>query len=113
MVFVIGEHCIDVKDRQCIAVCPVDCIYEGERKLYINGLECIDCGACEAACPVQAIFIDDDPPEGEEWSVADNAEFFSEVLPGREVALGMPRGARGVGVIDADTPAVAAFTATS
>ncbi|RFT23662.1 ferredoxin, partial [Bifidobacteriaceae bacterium GH022] len=29
--------------------CPVDCIYEGDRTLYINPNECVDCGACEPA----------------------------------------------------------------
>jgi NAD-dependent dihydropyrimidine dehydrogenase PreA subunit len=27
MTFVITEPCIDVKDRSCVDVCPVDCIY--------------------------------------------------------------------------------------
>jgi NAD-dependent dihydropyrimidine dehydrogenase PreA subunit len=53
--YVIAAACIDVMDRSCVEECPVDCIYEGERKLYINPSECIDCGACEPACPVQAI----------------------------------------------------------
>ena len=30
--------------------------------LYINPDECIDCGACEPACPVTAIFAEDDVP---------------------------------------------------
>ncbi|GAB3673798.1 ferredoxin [Saccharopolyspora sp. NPDC049426] len=55
MAFVIGEPCIDVKDRSCIEECPVDCIYEGERMLYIHPTECIDCAACEPVCPVEAI----------------------------------------------------------
>jgi NAD-dependent dihydropyrimidine dehydrogenase PreA subunit len=55
MAFVIGEPCVDVKDKSCIEECPVDCIYEGERMLYIHPAECIDCGACEPVCPVEAI----------------------------------------------------------
>jgi len=43
-----------VKDRSCVDVCPVDCIYEGEDQLYIHPDECIDCGACEPECPVTA-----------------------------------------------------------
>ena len=65
MTYVITEPCIGVKDRACVDVCPVDCIYEGEDQLYINADECIDCGACEPACPVSAIFAEDDVPEGE------------------------------------------------
>ena len=43
-------------------VCPVNCIYEGEDQFYINPDECIDCAACEPACPVTAIFHEDDVP---------------------------------------------------
>jgi len=63
MTYVIAEPCIDVKDRACVDVCPVDCIYEGERMLYIHPDECIDCGACEPECPVTAIFPEEDVPE--------------------------------------------------
>jgi len=45
-----------------VDVCPVDCIYESEDQLYIHPDECIDCGACEPACPVTAIFAEDDVP---------------------------------------------------
>ena len=36
MTYVITELCIDVKDKTCVDECPVDCIYEGERMLYIH-----------------------------------------------------------------------------
>jgi ferredoxin len=45
--YVITEPCIDLKDRSCIEECPVDCIYEGDRMLYIHPDECVDCGACD------------------------------------------------------------------
>ena len=60
MTYVITEACIGVKDRACVDVCPVDCIYEGEDQLYINPAECNDCGACEPECPVTAIFPEAD-----------------------------------------------------
>jgi len=60
--YVIAEPCIDVKDKSCIAECPVDCIYEGDRMLYIQADECVDCGACEPVCPVEAIYYEDDVP---------------------------------------------------
>lgn len=63
MAFVIGEPCIDVMDRSCMEECPVDCIYEGDRMLYIHPVECIDCGACQAACPTEAIVPDRRMPE--------------------------------------------------
>ena len=36
MTWVIAEPCIDVLDKACVEECPVDCIYEGERALYIQ-----------------------------------------------------------------------------
>lgn len=109
MTYVIGKECIDVQDRSCIDVCPVDCIYEGGRKTYINPTECIDCGACELACPEVAIFPARKARGNAEWETftRDNAEFFSETLPGRDEALGDPGGAGAVGAIGADTPLVA------
>ncbi len=65
MTYVITDPCIDVLDKSCVEVCPVDCIHyeEGtDRKLYIDPDECIDCGACEPVCPVTAIFAEDDVP---------------------------------------------------
>ena len=63
MTYVIAEPCIDTKDRTCIDVCPVDCIHETEQMLVIDPEECIDCGACEPECPVEAIFPEDALPE--------------------------------------------------
>jgi len=61
--YVIAEPCIDLKDKTCVDVCPVDCIYETERMLVIDPGECIDCGACEPECPVEAIYPEDALPE--------------------------------------------------
>jgi NAD-dependent dihydropyrimidine dehydrogenase PreA subunit len=106
MPYVIAEPCIDVMDRSCVEECPVDCIYEGARKLYISPVECIDCGACEPVCPVEAISQDRAvEPEHEEY-VADNARFFDEPLPGRDEPLGSPGGAMSVGPVGADTELV-------
>ncbi|MSY67940.1 MAG: ferredoxin, partial [Actinobacteria bacterium] len=46
MTYIIAQPCIDIKDKSCIEECPVDCIYEGNRMLYIQPDECVDCGAC-------------------------------------------------------------------
>ena len=43
-------------------VCPVDCIHEFGRMLVIDPEECIDCGACEPECPVEAIFPQERAP---------------------------------------------------
>ena len=66
MTYVIAEPCIDVMDKSCVEVCPVDCIHESGRMLVIDPDECIDCGACEPECPVEAIFPDTDVPP--EWT---------------------------------------------
>jgi NAD-dependent dihydropyrimidine dehydrogenase PreA subunit len=63
MTYVIALPCTDVKDKGCVEECLVDCIYEGERSLYIHPDECVDCGACEPVCPVEAIYFEDDMPE--------------------------------------------------
>jgi ferredoxin len=65
--YVIAEPCIDEKDKSCIDVCPVDCIYETNKMLVIDPEECIDCGACEPECPVEAIFPEDALPE--KWAL--------------------------------------------
>ena len=62
MTYIITEPCIDTKDRSCVEVCPVDCIHEVDRMLVIDAEECIDCGACEPECPVEAIFPEDAVP---------------------------------------------------
>ena len=111
MTYVIALPCVDVKDRACIDECPVDCIYEGERSLYIHPDECVDCGACEPVCPVEAITQDRRVAEGDEPFVEDNATFFDVVLQGRDVPLGMPGGARKVGDLGTDTELVAAWMA--
>ena len=58
MTYVIAEPCVDLLDKACIEECPVDCIYgknEDWEMLYIHPEECIDCGLCVDACPVEAI----------------------------------------------------------
>jgi ferredoxin len=75
MTYVISEPCIDVKDRACVDVCPVDCIHEADRILVIDPEECIDCGACEPECPVEAIFPEDSLPAKWQAFVRINAAY--------------------------------------
>ena len=63
MAYIVAEPCVNCKYTDCVAVCPVDCFYEGENMLVISPDECIDCGACEPECPVSAIFEEDELPE--------------------------------------------------
>lgn len=62
MPYIVTEPCIGVKDKSCMNVCPVDCIFEGDDMVYIDPDLCIDCGLCEPECPVTAIFVDTDVP---------------------------------------------------
>jgi len=78
MAYVIAEPCIGVKDKACVAACPVDCIHEGEQQLFIDPSTCIDCGACEAVCPVQAIFPADSVPEKWKHFIQLNADFYKK-----------------------------------
>ncbi|MFC0454115.1 ferredoxin [Rhodococcus jostii] len=89
MTYVIAEPCVDIMDKACIEECPVDCIYQGTNMLYIQPDECVDCGACEPACPVEAIFFESDLPE--EWNeyTTINANFFENLgSPGGAAKLG-------------------------
>lgn len=96
MTFIITEPCVGTCDTSCVEVCPVDCIHgpisvdeikdlqaAGDTEalaniqLYIDPDICIDCGACEPECPVEAIFEEDDVPD--KWSefTKMNYDFFS------------------------------------
>jgi NAD-dependent dihydropyrimidine dehydrogenase PreA subunit len=86
MAYVIAEPCIGTKDSACVDVCPVDCIHprkdepehEGEKQLYINPVECIDCGACVPVCPVTAIFALEDLPEKWQSYTPVNADWYTK-----------------------------------
>jgi NAD-dependent dihydropyrimidine dehydrogenase PreA subunit len=106
---VIGSACVDVLDKSCVQDCPADCIYEGDRAMYINPDECVDCGACAFICRMDAIYFEADLPEDQQRFLADNAAFFTEVLPGRDAPLGTPGGATELGRVGLDTPFVASL----
>jgi ferredoxin len=74
MAFVVTQPCFGCKYTDCVVVCPCDCFHEGEKMLYILPDECIDCGACEPECPVEAIFHEDAVPEAWRDFIALNAE---------------------------------------
>jgi len=78
MTFVVTEACIKCKYTDCVDVCPVDCFHEGPNFLVIDPDECIDCTLCEPECPVEAIYSEDELPEGQEAFIQLNAELSLE-----------------------------------
>ena len=113
MTYVIGAACVDLKDKSCVQECPVDCIYEGARTMYINPDECVDCGACKSICRLDAIYWEEDLPDDQLRHLDDNAAFFSQILPGRSCPLGSPGGSAELGPVGVDTPLVAALPAST
>ena len=113
MTYVIGAACVDVMDKSCVQECPVDCIYEGARTMYINPNECVDCGACKPICRMDAIYWEGDLPDDQVQHLEDNAAFFTQPLPGHERPLGSPGGADKLGRIGVDTPLIAALPASA
>jgi ferredoxin len=91
MTYVVDERCIKCKTTDCVAVCPVDCFYEGENMLVIHPGECIDCGVCVPECPVDAIKSDSEP--GLQKWLDLNAE-YSLKWPNITRKKDMPRDAR-------------------
>ena len=93
MAYVITQPCIGTKDASCVEVCPVDCIHSRDdaEQYFINPDECIDCGVCVSACPVQAIYEESRLPPGLAHFTAINREYFGDAVSG----LGSPGGADG------------------
>ena len=89
MTHVITDPCVGTCDTACVEVCPVDCIHPiksdneayfedvTDKQLFINPDECIDCGACIAECPVEAIYAEEDLPDGQEHQLEKNAVWFA------------------------------------
>jgi len=84
--YIICEPCIGTKDASCVDVCPVDCIhprkdepaFASTEMLYIHPDECIDCGACVPACPVEAIYALDETPEKWASFISVNAQYYQK-----------------------------------
>ena len=101
MTYIIAEPCVGTCDTACVEVCPVDCIHgpydktgagaeakaddfvpKDEDSLYIDPEECIDCGACEPECPVEAIFEESEVPEERNKYIKINYEWFGREYTG-------------------------------
>ncbi|HEX6358638.1 ferredoxin [Actinophytocola sp.] len=78
MAYVVTDACVDIMDQSCVEECPVDCIYEGDRMMYIHPDECVDCGKCVPVCPSDAIFWEHKLPAELAHFTAAATEFFEQ-----------------------------------
>ncbi|VFR27031.1 4Fe-4S ferredoxin, iron-sulfur binding [plant metagenome] len=78
MPFAVTEACIQCKYTDCVAVCPMDCFFEGPNFLVINPVECIDCSVCVPECPVGAIINVAEATDAQQAIVALNAELSQD-----------------------------------
>ena len=78
MAYVITDACISVKDQSCVQECPVDCIKtdEAAQQYFIDPDICIDCGACQPVCPVNAIYPADEVPPDQQHQIQTNQDYF-------------------------------------
>lgn len=74
MAYVVTQHCVDCKYTDCVTVCPVDAFHEGDRMVYINPDTCVNCDACVPACPVEAIYAEENLPDQFQKYLQINAE---------------------------------------
>jgi NAD-dependent dihydropyrimidine dehydrogenase PreA subunit len=96
MAFAIAAPCVDHMDRACVEACPVGAIAAEvgvDRKLYIDPDSCIDCGACETACPNSAILhVDRLPGPWADFACTDMA-WYRDMAAARAVVDELvPRG---------------------
>lgn len=78
MTYVVLEECNNCKYTDCVDVCPVDAFHEGPSMLYINPVECIDCGVCIPECPIEAIAADNDLTDEQRYLLELNARGAEE-----------------------------------
>src|SRR5438132_10857416 len=73
MPHIVTDKCSGCKFTDCVEVCPVACFYEMDNQVVIHPEDCIDCTACVAECPVEAIYAEGDVPSEFQADIQQNA----------------------------------------
>jgi Fe-S-cluster-containing hydrogenase component 2 len=81
MAYVITAQCTTCRSASCYAVCPAEAIGGGDldQQMYIDPDLCIECGLCAEACPVNAIYLEEDLPEQWREFIAINRDYFRKL----------------------------------
>ena len=82
----IGEYCVSFTGGESVGVHHHGTLhprkdegdFESATQLFIHPDECIDCGACVPACPVEAIFALDEVSEKWKNYIDINAKHFQK-----------------------------------
>ena len=78
MTYVVTGNCQRCRFTDCVVVCPVDCFHGDAEMLYIDPDVCIQCGNCEPACPVTAIFTEETVPDKWKHFQQINADWYKK-----------------------------------
>jgi ferredoxin len=88
MAHVVTNKCVGCKFTDCVEICPVACFYELDGQVVIHPEDCIDCTACVAECPVEAIYAEADVPEEFKADIESNAVQAKQIKDsGKEAIL--------------------------
>ena len=87
MAHIVTSKCVGCKFTDCVEVCPVACFYELDNQLVIHPDDCIDCTACVAECPVEAIYAEGDVPADFQANIEFNATEGRRVKDGGQEAI--------------------------
>ena len=87
MAHVVTSKCVGCKFTDCVEVCPVACFYELDGQVVIHAEDCIDCTACVAECPVEAIYAEADVPSEFQANIGFNASEASRLKDSGAAAI--------------------------
>ena len=98
MAHVVTSKCVACKFTDCVEECPVACFYEMDKQVVIHAEDCIDCGACVAICPVEAIYPEADVPADYQANVEFNAAEARRLKDSEQAAIVKKKPSTGIRV---------------